>query len=79
MFGCFPSEQELRAVVRRIDTDGDGRLSFDEFSDFFVTQVNEEAALLTRSPKPPPPSSQQKKRRIKSAARHRTELIPAQK
>ena len=58
MFGCFAAEQELCAIIRRIDTDGDGSLGFDEFTDFFVTQINEEAALLSRSPKPPPPSSQ---------------------
>ena len=34
------------AVIRRIDTDGDARLSFEEFADFFKTQVNENAELI---------------------------------
>ena len=79
MFGNYPSDLELTAIVRRIDTDGDGCLSSNEFTDFFASQVNEEAAMLARSPKPLPPSSQQKKRRIKSAARHRTDLFPTTK
>ena len=78
MFGSYPTDLELSAIIRRIDTDGDGSLSFDEFTDFFLSQVNEEAAMLSRSQKPLPPSSQKKGRRIKSAARHRRDLFPTQ-
>ena len=77
MFGTYPTELELNAIIRRIDTDGDEKLSYEEFADFFSSQVNEEAALLSSSrPQPPPPSSGTKKRRIKSAARHKTSLFP---
>lgn len=77
MLGSFPSDMDLTAIIRRIDTDGDGCLNFSEFTDFFSTQVNEEAALLARPSKQlQPPSSRSKKRRIKSAARHRTDLNP---
>ena len=34
-FGNYLVEHEVFAVIRRIDTDGDARLSFDEFADFF--------------------------------------------
>lgn len=49
MFGSYPTELELDAIIRRIDTDGDCCLSCAEFTDFFVSQVNEEAALLSGS------------------------------
>ena len=29
-------EQETFAIIRRVDTDGDGVLTFDEFQDFFT-------------------------------------------
>jgi Ca2+-binding EF-hand superfamily protein len=32
--GHYGSESELLAIIRRIDTDGDARLSYAEFSDF---------------------------------------------
>jgi len=32
--GHFATEKELLSIIRRIDTDGDARLSFPEFSDF---------------------------------------------
>lgn len=38
-------EEESYAIVRRMDTDGDAKLSFEEFSDFFKNQVNVEAPL----------------------------------
>ena len=39
-FGNYLVETELFAIVRRIDTDGDGRINFEEFADFFGVQVN---------------------------------------
>ena len=36
-FGNYMVEHEIFALIRRIDTDGDAQLSFDEFSDFLVT------------------------------------------
>ena len=32
--GYYASERELLAIIRRIDTDGDAKLSYAEFSDF---------------------------------------------
>lgn len=32
--GHFASEKELLAIIRRIDTDGDAKLSYSEFADF---------------------------------------------
>jgi len=45
-FGTYLVEQEVFAIIRRIDTDGDARLSFEEFADFFKTQVNENTELI---------------------------------
>lgn len=39
-FGNYLVEQEVFAIIRRIDTDGDARLSFEEFADFLTIQVN---------------------------------------
>jgi Ca2+-binding EF-hand superfamily protein len=33
-FYSYPSERELLSLVRRIDTDGDAKISFSEFSEF---------------------------------------------
>ena len=32
--GHYASERELIAIIRRIDTDGDAKLSYSEFSEF---------------------------------------------
>ena len=32
--GHFASEKELLSIIRRIDTDGDAKLSYDEFTEF---------------------------------------------
>ena len=45
-FGCYMIERELFAAIRRVDTDGDAKISFDEFKDFFVNQINKEAHML---------------------------------
>lgn len=45
-FGNYLVEQEVFAVVRRIDTDGDAKVSFEEFAEFFQSDVNEEAPLI---------------------------------
>jgi len=50
-FGTYLVEQEVFAIIRRIDTDGDARLSFEEFADFFKTQVNENTELIKPKPK----------------------------
>ena len=39
-FGNYMVEHEIFALIRRIDTDGDAQLSFEEFADFLTTQVN---------------------------------------
>jgi hypothetical protein len=33
------------AIIRRIDTDGDAKIGFGEFADFFCSQVNKETPL----------------------------------
>lgn len=45
-FGNYLTEQETFAIVRRIDTDGDARVGFEEFADFFTVQVNQDASLM---------------------------------
>lgn len=45
-YGTYLVDQEVFAAIRRVDTNGDARISFDEFADFFKNQVNMEAALL---------------------------------
>ena len=45
-------EQEVFAVIRRVDTDGDARLSYEEFADFFKTQANVQAPLMATGPNP---------------------------
>lgn len=53
--GTYPTETELLAIVRRIDTDGDARLSYQEFAEFLRTAsppsrtVQEEAELADRA------------------------------
>ena len=34
-FGTYLTEQEVFAAIRRIDTDGDAKLNFDDFAEFF--------------------------------------------
>ena len=43
--GARMIEREIFAIVRRIDTDGDAKIAFDEFTDFFCTQVNKETPM----------------------------------
>ena len=38
-------DREIFAIIRRIDTDGDAKIAFDEFTDFFCTQVNRETPM----------------------------------
>ena len=39
-FGNYLIEQEIFAIVRRIDTDGDGRINMFEFAELFKTNVD---------------------------------------
>ena len=32
----YPSERELMSIIRRIDTDGDAKINYVEFSDFMI-------------------------------------------
>lgn len=41
-FGTYLSEEEVYAIIRRIDTDGDAKIGFNEWADF-LGQKNEEA------------------------------------
>lgn len=52
-FGNYLVEQEVFAVIRRVDTDGDARLSYEEFADFFKTQANVQAPLMGKGPSNP--------------------------
>ena len=45
-FGVYLVDRELFACIRRIDTDGDAKINFSEFSDFFSHQMNVDAALI---------------------------------
>ena len=53
--GTYPTETELLAIIRRIDTDGDAKLDYAEFAEFLRTAcppsrtVQEEAALAERA------------------------------
>lgn len=47
--GVFASERELLCIIRRIDTDGDARLSYSEFSDFIKSFQGGSSASLVRS------------------------------
>jgi len=58
-FGNYLSEAEVFSIIRRMDTDGDAKVSYEEFADFLINQVNEEAPLT----KPPPQSSNGKKKK----------------
>ncbi|CDW75672.1 ef hand family protein [Stylonychia lemnae] len=46
----FLSDKESIAIVRRIDTDGDSKISYSEFSDFINNQLDK-SALLYEAPK----------------------------
>ena len=38
-------DREIFAIIRRIDTDGDAKIAFDEFADFFCKDVNMETPM----------------------------------
>ena len=38
--GHVPSKQELIAIIRRVDTDGDGKLKLDDFSEGIKSQYS---------------------------------------
>ena len=48
-FGNYLVENEIFSIIRRIDTDGDAQLSYEEFADFLNFQVNAEAPLTTKA------------------------------
>ena len=41
-------ETEIFAIIRRIDTDGDAQLSFEEFGEFLNFTVNSDAPLTNK-------------------------------
>jgi hypothetical protein len=43
--GHYASERELLAIIRRIDTDGDAKLNYSEFSDFIRGTESRPAAV----------------------------------
>ena len=47
--GFYASERELLCIIRRVDTDGDARLSYSEFSDFVKAYEGNSRAELMRS------------------------------
>ena len=59
---CRLIDREIFAIIRRIDTDGDAKICFDEFADFFCNQVNAETPMhkvpngnqTKKNPKAPP-------------------------
>jgi Ca2+-binding EF-hand superfamily protein len=70
----YASERELLSIIRRIDTDGDARLSYSEFSEFLRTanppsrQVLEEADRAHRA------ESAEKFRRSMASSSHSSPL-----
>ena len=38
-------DREVFAIIRRIDTDGDAKISYGEFADFLGSQVNRETPM----------------------------------
>ena len=38
-------DREVFAIIRRIDTDGDAKISYEEFCDFICSDVNKETAM----------------------------------
>lgn len=46
--GFKMSEEEFRAFFERIDKDGDGRLSYQDFNDFFGFDINPAEDLFFR-------------------------------
>lgn len=47
--GYYATERELLAIIRRIDTDGDAKLSYSEFADFLRGTENKVLEELKRS------------------------------
>ena len=59
-FGKYLVERELHAIIRRIDLDGDGKISFKEFADFFESQISDLANLTKKPQKELKPASVKK-------------------
>ena len=51
-FGGRLIDREIFAIIRRIDTDGDAKIGFGEFADFFCSQVNKETPMHPPSRQP---------------------------
>lgn len=44
--GIYLVPNEVFAILRRVDIDGDARISFHEFQDFFSSHLSEDAPLV---------------------------------
>jgi len=49
--GDYLIQNEVYAILRRIDVDGDARISFDEFRNFFQNHLSPDAELVPTSKK----------------------------
>jgi len=47
--GHYASERELLSIIRRIDTDGDAKLSYSEFSEFLNSSPSTSRQALEES------------------------------
>lgn len=44
-FYSYPSEREILALIRRIDTDGDAKINYSEFADFMRSSLSSSRSL----------------------------------
>ena len=66
-------EREVFAIIRRIDTDGDAKISYPEFADFFCSQVNKETPM---HPQPNGKTQSKPKSNPKTAPKkHRSDIF----
>jgi hypothetical protein len=47
--GHYASEREVLNIIRRIDTDGDAKLNYEEFADFLKLSVNSSSSMMEDS------------------------------
>jgi len=44
--GHYASERDLLNIIRRIDTDGDAKLSYEEFADFLKLSITSSNSIM---------------------------------
>ena len=74
--GIYLVPKEIFAIIRRIDVDGDARISFKEFKEFFDQHLSGEAPLIPSQHQESP--SRQKAERTwkqKQGLKHRSKVM----